>query len=152
MYTLQPEKKPSRWSKILSTLGGLALFTLVYVVLVSPPALTPAASSAATLRDVTYKIRLSESPLTRDGCMEFGVTYRLPTGTAQKDIRACKGYTLVEKFTAQPGASVYLSIQNQSSRTSTVPFQCVIDADGYRIAEVESVGEGHIASCSGSIP
>jgi hypothetical protein len=132
----------------LAVIGGLAL---LWMVLQFPVGRLPnigLASRSTQTHQVTYQ-------LVTKTCIPFSVTYSLPSGTAQKDVRACDGTTQVAQFQARAGDFVYLSAQHQGSSKSgrnDGPFSCEIRVDGSVLFTVASEGFAHIAGCSGSVP
>lgn len=128
---------------------------LIAVSVYISPASTPVRSSSAqSHNEVEYKIRFDTgvSSPSMNPCGKFSVTYAVPSGTAQKEVEACKGVTIVDSFRGNRGDFLYLSIQNTWPRNSQARFSCIISVDGSIIAQVESVGTPNIASCSTSMP
>lgn len=158
MYDLQPEKKSQPFRRgcvnFLAIIGGIALALVgtAFALILSPVGnpLGPSVSTASASQEVIYKIRFEPgvSNPDMDPCAEFSVTYAMPSGTAQKDMEACKGVTHVARFRGNSGDHLYLSIQNTRPRNSLARFSCMISVDGTTVAEVESIGSPNIASCS----
>lgn len=94
---------------------------------------------------VVYKVSVLQS-----GCHSIGTTYKMPNGTAQKDVRACSDSTTVtiDSRTAQRGDFLYLSVQNDENFTT---ISCQIFVDDILTYQTKSTGEYVIASCSGKL-
>lgn len=102
-------------------------------------------SQSVDAHKVVYKVSVLQS-----GCHSIGTTYRMPSGTAQKDVRACSDSTTVtiDSRTAQRGDFLYLSVQNDENFTT---ISCQIFVDDILTYQTKSTGEYVIASCSGRI-
>lgn len=149
MYNLQPPKKSRGCVNVLAVIGGisLALFAIVLLGGFTLLGSTPAPSS----HEVIYKVTTNLDSGTWPTCNYFDTTYDLRGGTAQKTVSICDGdhHTEVDRFTAQRGDFVYLSVQN-GQRYGGVT--CQIFVDGALLYHTHSDGQYVIASCSGSIP
>jgi hypothetical protein len=99
----------------------------------------------ADAHEVVYKVSVLQS-----GCHSIGTTYKMPNGTAQKDVSACSNSTTVtiDSRTAQRGDFLYLSVQNDENFTT---ISCQIFVDDILTYETKSTGEYVIASCSGKL-
>jgi hypothetical protein len=95
---------------------------------------------------------LVEYTITVFDCTDFGVTYAMPNGTSQKDVRVCNGTQVVDTFYGSSGQSLYLSAQNIGPDHNGQIFTCAIDVDHQRVAQVQSQGFAKIASCNAALP